>query len=67
MDLSITYEKNFGTWTLSPYLQIFNIGNRKNLWFVLYENEYKDNVLVQTVKEVNMLPILPSLGVTIKF
>lgn len=67
MDLSITYEKDYGSWSLSPYLQIFNIGNRKNLWFIQYQHEIVDGNIIQTVEEVNMLPILPSLGVTIKF
>ena len=67
MDLSITYEKDYGSWTLSPYLQIFNIGSRKNIWFIQYQSEFKNNSIIQTVKKVNMLPILPSIGVTVKF
>jgi hypothetical protein len=34
MDLSINYEKDYGSWSLNPYLQIINIGNRQNVWFV---------------------------------
>ena len=67
LDLSVTYEKDYGTWQLSPYLQIFNIGNRKNLWFIQYKDEVQDGSIVQSIEKVNMLPILPSLGVTIKF
>ena len=67
MDLSITYEKDYGTWQLSPYLQIFNIGNRKNLWFIQYKDEVENGAIIQSIEKVNMLPILPSLGVTIKF
>ena len=67
MDLSITWEKNFGSWTLSPYLQIFNIGNRKNLWFIKYNDKDNNGTIVQEIEKVNMLPVLPSLGVTIKF
>ncbi|MDP4194937.1 MAG: hypothetical protein Q8940_07805, partial [Bacteroidota bacterium] len=67
LDLSITYEKNYGSWTLAPYLQIFNAGNRKNVWFIQYKNVVKDNMVTQEVKNVNMLPILPSIGVNIKF
>ncbi|MDR3611732.1 MAG: TonB-dependent receptor, partial [Ignavibacteriaceae bacterium] len=33
MDVNLTWEKNYDNWTLSPYLQIFNVGNRKNTWF----------------------------------
>ncbi|MBK6682508.1 MAG: hypothetical protein IPG53_22180 [Ignavibacteriales bacterium] len=48
-------------------MQIYNIGNRKNIWFVNYKQEQVGDSMVQTVEEVNMLPILPSLGFTITF
>ncbi|MBI9070115.1 MAG: carboxypeptidase-like regulatory domain-containing protein [Melioribacteraceae bacterium] len=67
LDLSLTYEKDYGNWSISPYLQIFNIGNRKNVWFIDYQEELSDGSIIQKVDETNMLPILPSLGVTIKF
>ncbi|MGE5681076.1 MAG: TonB-dependent receptor [Bacillota bacterium] len=67
LDLSLTYEKNYGSWTLAPYLQIFNIGNRKNVWFIQYKNEVKENIVSQEIKNITMLPILPSIGVNIKF
>ncbi len=67
LDLSITWQKDFGTWSLSPYLQIFNIGNRKNVWFIEYQNSVQNGALTQTIKPVNELPFLPSLGVTVKF
>lgn len=67
MDVSVTWEKDFGSWTLSPYLQIYNIGNRKNVWFINYKNKIVDGSIIQEAEKVNMLPILPSLGVTIKF
>ncbi|HPI36341.1 MAG TPA: carboxypeptidase-like regulatory domain-containing protein [Ignavibacteriaceae bacterium] len=67
MDISLTYEINYSGWSLAPYLQVFNIGNRKNLWFIDYNEEIKDGIIVQEIDKVNMLPILPSLGVNIKF
>ena len=67
MDLSVTYEKDYGGWTLSPYIQVFNIGNRKNAWFINYKNEVNGNTIIQTAEKVNMLPLLPSIGVTVKF
>lgn len=67
MDLSITYEKDYGSWQLSPYLQIINIGNRQNVWFIQYEDKLDDGKIVQEIEKVNMLPLLPSIGVTIKF
>lgn len=67
LDLSLTYEKDYGSWQLAPYLQIINLGARKNLWFIQYEDELEDGRIVQKIEKVNMLPLLPSLGVTIKF
>ena len=67
LDLSITWEKDYGTWSLAPYLQIFNIGNRKNVWFYTYSSKTANGVVSQSVSTIDMLPFLPSLGVTIKF
>jgi hypothetical protein len=67
LDLSLTYEIQYDGWSLSPYLQIFNVLNRKNVWFVQYENEIKNNRITQKVDNVNMFPILPSIGITAKF
>lgn len=67
MDLSITYEKNYGSWTLSPYLQIFNVGNRKNVWFENYEYEDHDGNFENKIKTFNQIPFLPTFGVTVRF
>jgi hypothetical protein len=67
LDISITYEKQYDGWSLAPYLQIFNVGNRKNVWFIDYNNEIKENQIKQEIKTINMLPIVPSVGVNIKF
>lgn len=67
MDFSITYEKDYGSWSLAPYIQIYNVGNRKNVWFISYDNEVAGNKINQTVDKFNMLPILPSIGVNVKF
>ena len=66
-DVSLTYDIQYDGWTLSPYLQIFNLLNRKNVWFIQYKNEIKDNAVKQEIQNVNMFPILPSIGVSIKF
>jgi hypothetical protein len=66
MDVNLTWEKNFGSWILSPYLQIFNVGNRKNTWFISYETK-NSNDSYQEIKYNNMMPIVPSFGVNIKF
>lgn len=67
LDLSITWQRDYGTWSLAPYLQIFNIGNRKNVWFIQYSSTEQNGSIVQTVSPVNELPFLPSVGVTVKF
>jgi len=67
MDLSLTYEKQFKHWSLAPYLQIFNVLNRKNVWFIQYKDESTEDEVVQKVDTVYMLPILPTIGVNIKF
>lgn len=67
LDLSITWKRDYGTWSLSPYLQIFNLGNRKNVWFIRYSSKSTNGEIVQDVKPIYMLPFLPSIGVTIKF
>jgi len=63
MDLSLTYQKQFKNWLLAPYLQVYNVGNRKNVWFPVYE--YSNGV--PDVDEINMFPILPTIGVNITF
>ncbi len=67
LDLSITWKKDYGTWSLAPYLQIINIGNRKNVWFINYRSNIQNGAVVQNITTEDMLPILPSLGLTIKF
>jgi len=67
MDISVTWENNFKGWSLSPYLQIFNFGNRANVWFINYSSKDVNGKIEQEVKTVNMLPILPTIGITAKF
>lgn len=67
LDFSLTYEIQYEGWSLSPYLQIFNVLNRKNVWFIQYKNEIKNNMVKQEINNVNMFPIIPSIGVTAKF
>lgn len=67
IDLSVNYQKNYGAWSLLAYFQVFNLGNRKNVWFINYEFNTKDNLMVPDITNYHMLPILPSIGFTIKF
>lgn len=67
LDLSLTYKRQFKNWRLEPYLQVFNAINRKNVWFIQYQDELEDNRIVQNIDTQGMLPILPSIGVNIIF
>lgn len=67
LDLSLTYEIKYRGWSLAPYLQVFNLLNRKNVWFIEYKNELKNGMIKQEVNNITMFPILPSIGVSIKF
>jgi len=69
LDLSFTYEKHYKTWSLSPYLQIFNVWNRKNIWFVDYDalairGTSNLNSIIETM---GMFPIVPTIGVNFEF
>jgi hypothetical protein len=63
LDVSLTYKHQYRTWSIEPYLQIFNIGNRKNVWFIDYD--YKNGK--SEIETVRMFPLIPTLGVNIKF
>jgi outer membrane cobalamin receptor len=67
MDISLTYEKNYGSWSIAPYLQIINAGNRKNIWYIDYGDYEKTNGINLKGSTIGMMPILPSIGVNIKF
>jgi hypothetical protein len=67
LDLSLTYEIQYEGWSLSPYLQIFNLLNRKNVWFIQYNGVIENNMIKQDVHNVHMFPILPSIGVHVRF
>lgn len=66
-DFSLTYTIQYDGWSLAPYLQIFNLFNRKNVWFIQYKNTIENNTVKQVVENVNMFPILPSIGVHVRF
>lgn len=67
IDLSLTYEKDYGFMKLAPYIQVYNATNNKNVWFINYENEIKNMRIEPKIEYYYMLPILPSIGVNIKF
>ena len=67
LDFSLTYVRHYKHFTLEPFLQVFNITNRKNVWFITYEDELEGQKIVQKTETVGMLPTLPSIGVNIQF
>ncbi len=67
LDISLTWQKHFKNWTMEPYLQVYNAGNRENIWFIQYTDELSGDKLIQNVDTVNMLPLLPTIGVNFKF
>ena len=67
LDISLTYKHHYDGWVLAPFIQIFNIGNRENVWFIEYDSEEKENQIIQTVDTTDMFPILPTIGVKFEF
>ena len=68
LDLSFTYEKRYETWSMFPYLQIFNVWNRKNIWFVDFDAiAGADNTLKGKIETIGMFPIVPTFGVNFTF
>jgi hypothetical protein len=63
MDLSLSYQIQYSGWMMAPYLQIYNIGNRGNVWFISYG--YEDGK--PDIEEQYMLPFLPTMGVNFTF
>jgi len=67
LDLSLTYRRQFEKWSMAPYIQIFNIGNRENVWFIQYNSEETENQVIQEVETFNMFPLLPTIGIKFDF
>lgn len=63
LDMSLTWTRQIGTWTVAPYIQLFNAGNRGNVWFVDYD--YRNGL--PDVDAVSMFPMLPTIGVNLTF
>ncbi len=67
LDFSVTYSRQFRGWKLEPFLQVYNATNRRNVWFISYEQTYETDRINQEIDATGMLPILPSVGVNIIF
>lgn len=63
MDVSVTRKGHFLIWNAEYFLQIFNLYNRKNEWFIQYDTKNPE-----TKPEItHQLPIIPTLGVNFEF
>ena len=63
LDLSVTRRASFFGLQGSWYFQIYNVYNRRNVWFKLFDNS-KNPVEVADVK---LLPIIPTFGLDFSF
>ncbi len=70
LDFRITKRSPYRRWELSWYFQILNLYNQKNLdqyAFSEVRDEETNAIINCTIEEEPQLPILPTLGVTIRF
>ena len=67
LDVSVKYLMKYPSMTVEPYLQVFNIGNRKNVWFMEYENSVSGGTVRPEIVKNSMFPLLPTLGVNFTF
>ena len=56
-----TYEKSWGTMT--PYLDVLNVLNRRNVLFYFYQYDESP----PTRAGLSMFPLLPTLGLEVRF
>ncbi len=63
LDVRITYNTKIWGADLSFYIDVVNIYNRKNV--IAYDFSVKDGEVKR--REITMLPILPTLGMNVKF
>ncbi|RDB36052.1 MAG: TonB-dependent receptor [Spirobacillus cienkowskii] len=61
VDFRTEYDFLYPDWTLTTYLDILNVFNRKNVSFVTYNQDYSKKI------EITSLPIIPTIGIIAKF
>ncbi|MFQ5675595.1 MAG: TonB-dependent receptor plug domain-containing protein, partial [bacterium] len=67
IDARLSYQRTLGGKGFSFYLDVVNITNQKNVQEITWERRYlPDNQQQATKRMIYMLPILPSIGVSIK-
>jgi hypothetical protein len=60
LDIRWDHKFVFKNWSLSWYLEVENVYNRKNVWFYIYEND-------GTIETINQFKIFPVGGLVIEF
>jgi hypothetical protein len=70
LDLSVTYiHKKTDRWESSWNFSVYNVYNRKNPYFIYFENvgTVEDGSFTSRAKQVSLFPILPSITWNFKF
>ncbi len=63
LDVGISRRWKFRTWTIEPNLQIINLYNHKNVYIRSYDLTKNP----AEFEDVTMLPLLPTIGVDVRF
>lgn len=70
LDISVTWvNKKTDRWESSWNFSVYNVYNRKNPYFIYFENEgsVADGSFVSKAKQVSLFPVLPSVTWNFKF
>jgi hypothetical protein len=67
LDWSISYSFQLWGAGMRSFLQVYNITDRHNVWFIRYDDKFKNGAIIQDVQVRPMLPILPSIGIGVTF
>jgi hypothetical protein len=70
LDISVTWDhKKTERWESSFNFSVYNVYNRKNPYFIYFENEgsIADGSFVSKAKQVSLFPVLPSITWNFKF
>lgn len=70
LDISITWDhKKTAKWESSWNFSVYNVYNRKNPYFIYFENDgsVSDGSFVTKAKQVSLFPVLPSITWNFKF
>jgi len=63
LDLAYRLRYKFSKWTFSPFLEVINVTNHKNVLSLSYDLTTNP----ATIGKIDQLPILPTIGFTVEF